>query len=120
MKLLLLYRKSGINYSIERVFDVLLEILQKDVDVYKVTVPYYKIKLLHLLKNMCYCYRRRKEINHITGDVHYCGLLLPSGKTILTIHDTVSLTIYSGFYRVLIYLFWYYWPLRSVKYVTCI
>ena len=120
MTLLLLYRKSGINYSIERVFDVLLEILQKDVDVYKVTVPYYKIKLLHLLKNMCYCYRRRKEINHITGDVHYCGLLLPSGKTILTIHDTVSLTIYSGFYRVLIYLFWYYWPLRSVKYVTCI
>ncbi len=29
----------------------------------------------------------KADIYHITGDVHYLGLFLPSGKVILTIHD---------------------------------
>lgn len=120
MNVLLLYRKKGVNYSIERVFDTIDVALRDKVDIYKIAVPFHKITLLNLLRNMWYSYRNRKEINHITGDIHYCGLLLSYSKTILTIHDTVSFSIYSGFSKILIYWFWYYLPLLCVKNVTCI
>jgi glycosyltransferase involved in cell wall biosynthesis len=64
--------------------------------------------------------REQAMVNHVTGDIHYLALSLKPSRTILTIHDCVSLHRLHGFRRSLFYFFWYYLPIRSSKIVTSI
>jgi len=62
----------------------------------------------------------QQEVNHITGDIHYIAYLLNKQKTILTIHD-LEIIIRSHFLkRYIILFFWFYLPIKRVKYVTVI
>jgi glycosyltransferase involved in cell wall biosynthesis len=60
------------------------------------------------------------QINHITGDIHYVGLLLPKAQTILTIPDCASLDRLKGWRREVLRLFWYTLPVRRAGCVTVI
>ena len=50
------------------------------------------------------------DINHVTGDVHYLTYFLNRRRTILTIHDCVTLERLRGLRRFLFWLFWYWLP----------
>ena len=54
--------------------------------------------------------RAQNEVNHVTGDVHYITYLMKKKKTILTIHDCVSIDRSAGVKRFLLWLFWYWLP----------
>lgn len=66
--------------------------------------------------------RQHKGINHICGDIHYVSLLMPKKRTVLTIHDLVTLhnDKVNPLYKKLVYYLWYYLPLKHLKYITCI
>ncbi len=57
---------------------------------------------------------------HITGDVHYAILALPTDRTILTIHDLVFLHTYKGLRRALLKWIFLDLPVRKAKYITTI
>ncbi len=115
------YRAEIAGYSIPKVFHAVTKHIE---DKEEVVMRYAGTSLKTLLCNLWKTFRHRnnKGINHITGDIHYCALALPKRNTVLTIHDCVSLVDSSKHWirRKIVYLFWYYLPIRRVKAVTCI
>lgn len=127
MKITFFYRHPNrLNRSIERVFETLEQQLNKDgVEIHRVYAYKYGIWPLSMLINIIRCGWigwTNKGINHITGDIHYCALLMPKSRTFLTIHDLVTLhnKNISRIYKCFISLMWYMLPLKRLKCVTCI
>jgi glycosyltransferase involved in cell wall biosynthesis len=60
------------------------------------------------------------QVNHVTGDVHYLALGLNGRRTLLTIHDCVSLERLRGFKRAVFRWLWYSLPVRRAAMVTVI
>jgi glycosyltransferase involved in cell wall biosynthesis len=60
------------------------------------------------------------DINHITGDVHFLTYLLDRRRTVLTIHDCVTLERLRGFKRWLFWLLWYWLPEKRCTAITVI
>jgi glycosyltransferase involved in cell wall biosynthesis len=121
------FRPLSQNVSIERVFNTVSANLPEGYSCEYVILPNYLgetkgfiglIKAFFKVRE--FCKNNAGEINHITGDIHYCALFLPYSTTVLTIHDTVSLENLKGLKRRFIWLFWYYLPLMSAKNITCI
>lgn len=114
------------NRSIERVFEAVSSGLAKGYGI-EIRNVYARSSRLWLVAMLCNIIRlgllsHKSGINHITGDIHYTALLMPRSRTVLTVHDLVSLhskDINPAFKRFVYYL-WYYLPLKHLKYVTCI
>ena len=64
--------------------------------------------------------RRRPHIYHITGDVHYLALALEGARTLLTIHDCVSLERLRGLKRAVFRLLWYDAPICRAAIVSVV
>lgn len=87
--------------------------------------PCEEVTPMGIFRNLLFTFRNRNRgggINHVAGGIHYCCLALPAKNTILTIHDTVSLNYYkqNKIKYLFIYFFWYYLPLKHIKYITSI
>ena len=66
------YRKSGLNYSIEHVFNTVESGLRKEnVLVKNIFLPYARVCVSNLLRNILYVKRLCNSITHLTGDTHY-------------------------------------------------
>ena len=70
--------------------------------------------------NLFYLLRFKKNLFHITGDVHYAMLVLPTNRSILTIHDLVFLHTYKGIRRMFLKWIFLDLPVRKAKYITTI
>lgn len=115
------FRKPGLNYSIERVFDAILQsqelINQSD----KLCVKFHRASLFHVLFNLLFVYANRIQgVNHVIGDIHYVVFALKRSNTVLTIHDMCSFHSNKGLRRFIIWLIWFYLPCKWVKNITCI
>ena len=64
--------------------------------------------------------RHAGRINHITGDVHYLAMALPSRGLVLTIHDCALLNLLKGPAREVFRRIWFTCPMRSAEVVTTI
>jgi glycosyltransferase involved in cell wall biosynthesis len=62
----------------------------------------------------------QSDVNHVTGDVHFLTLGLSKRKTILTVHDCVSLHRLTGLKQALFRFFWYTLPVRKANVITVI
>lgn len=114
----LIFRMKNADYSIEKVFKPLQPIFDKHFVVDDCYVPYYKVSLWSIISNMWFAFCHRKDINHITGVMHYCALLLPKKNTIITIHD-INLPGAGMKRKILMWLF-VQLPVKRAKYITCI
>ncbi len=50
------------------------------------------------------------DVNHVTGDIHFITYLLNKKRTILTLHDFVTLERLRGLKRWIFWLLWYWLP----------
>lgn len=114
------FRCPNKNYSIEHVFNTISDRISKRIPVQKYSVPRYKPSTINILKNMWYTYRHKTEINHITGDIHYCAMALPRKGLVLTIHDLVILENSKGLKKFILNMIWYKLPIQRAQIVTCI
>ena len=63
----------------------------------------------------------QSDVNHITGDIHYVGLLLAKRRTVVTVHDCHHLLrSLHGWRRRLYYLLWFSLPLRRAAAITTV
>lgn len=120
-KLLYIERNRRKGFSIHKVFLPLMRINSNVSST--IEVPSHKAGLLSVCNNIIWTFFRRnkKGINHITGDVHYLTMALLGCKSILTIHDLVTLRIPGNkFKRLLLRKLWFDIPLKQADHITCI
>lgn len=119
MKIQFFERKTNKGFiSIEKLFDKLgVEFEENGHQVYKLKNP-FDLKFFFL--SWFYFWKNQKEINHITGDIHWVSLVLNPKTTVLTIHDLVGLNYLTGLRKKIYYYFWLYLPIRRLKYITVI
>lgn len=85
--------------------------------------PCYKANLKSILYNLIFAYKNRSKrgINHVTGDTHYLIMAMLGTKSVLTIHDLVSIkNTNNPVKRWLLKLIWFELPIKFADRVTCI
>jgi len=116
-KVTLIFRekRSG-NYSIEELFETLRPEFEKEFEIEIFTCP-----SADRFQNMLAVRKLKSDVFHITGDVNYLSFVLPSQKTIITVHDVGHFEqTLKGFKRVIYKYLWLKWPLTKVKHITTI
>ncbi|MDR3717121.1 MAG: glycosyltransferase family 1 protein [Puia sp.] len=98
-KVCLLFRKPGRFFSIERIFNYLEPLLQKEISTCRWAAEHAKFMPGGLIRNILAVKRCSGDIYHVTGDIHYIVLGLPRRRTLLTIHDCVFLYQATGLKR---------------------
>lgn len=119
LRVAMIYRQPGLDrYSIEQVFRTISgELADDDVEL----IGYYCGSRWKVLKDMIRIRRLKVDLFHITGDVHYFAILLPRGRTILTIHDLRSWSErLTGVRRWAFWLLWIYLPVRVAAKVVAV
>ncbi|MGN6492505.1 MAG: glycosyltransferase [Agriterribacter sp.] len=113
-------KPNNIFFSIEELFEAICKELQNEIIFRNNIMPYKGTGIINRMKNILFSVKKCGKINHITGDIHYLGIFLPRKNTILTIHDCGELDKQKGFKRVILWLFWFYLPVKRLKYITVI
>ncbi len=115
-----IFRRPGIGYSIETLFENIINHLPHNIDATKVSLPYHT-GVIGRLKNLLFIKKLKNcDLYHITGDVNYVALALPKSRTIITVHDIKSLFDTKSFKNQLKKIFWLKLPLNKVRYITVI
>jgi len=121
LKVVHFHRKSGpTQFSLERVFATVREHLPSDIKAVVAYCPRESKGILNRVINILWAPQHQGDINHITGDVHYLSYLLHKKRTILTIHDCVSLERSRGLKHWLLWFFWYWLPEKRCAKITAI
>ena len=107
-------RPQGSNISVERLFADVRRALPKDIDAKVAVSRFPSTGIWRRVYNMIEAAFRQGEVNHITGDVHFLAYFLRSKRTLLTIHDLVSVHRLKGWRRAVFLFFWYWLPVRRV------
>ena len=111
--------QSG-NFSVERLHDDIRENLPSNINVSVRVNRYASNGLFKRLADILNSMKYQRDINHITGDVHYLSFLLRPSRTILTILDCVGLESYKGIKYWLYWFIWYWLPSRRCALIVVI
>ena len=124
MTITYLVRSPGTGHSIEGIFaGIDREISRQDgVTTNVINLPYTSRGLWSVWKNMRFVSQLKADVFHVTGDVHYVVLGLPAARTVLTIHDCITLKTNRNrpLRYALFWLLWYYLPIRRAAVVTAV
>ncbi len=108
------------NYSVEFIFRDVSQRL-KDRIIARVAISRYESKgLFKRLYNCAEALFRQGDVNHVTGDINFIGILLKKNQTIQTILDCGHLHASTGLKHAVIKLFWVSMPVKRCRYVTAI
>lgn len=108
------------HFSVELIFNDVRETMPPGVDVTKHVVGYFSKGLLNRIKILLEVRRARTDVNHITGDIDFAGILLPKKTTVQTILDLFYLENARGIKASLLKFFWLTLPVRRAAVVTTI
>ena len=108
------------NYSVEFIFADVRRRLGDDIISVVVESKYESSGIFKRIFNCIQAYRNQSQINHVTGDINYVGLLLQPSKTIHTILDCVHLRSSKGIKHRVLKLFWLTIPLKRAAFITAI
>lgn len=108
-------------FSIERCFRDVREALPSQVEPEVLECPCESKGLWPRIRNILHtAWHRGRGVNHITGDIHYVALLLPRRRTLLSIHDCVTIDRLRGFRQKVFIFFWYWLPIRRSGLISVI
>lgn len=113
-------RPQGSNFSIERLFADVRRALPANVDATVAVCRFASRGIWRRAYNMIEAVCRQGDVNHVTGDVHFLALLLNKRRTVLTIHDLVSLHRLGGLRRAVFGLLWYRLPIQRAGVITVV
>ena len=122
MKVAYFNRKcTKIHFSIELLFKAIKDGLDRSIISLVWTSPWYSEGLIPRIKMIWNAAKFNSDINHITGDIHFIALGLPSKNTILTIHDLGFMTgERNAVSRWVLKVFWITLPVWRVAMVTVV
>lgn len=108
------------NFSIERLFEDVRRNLDNEMSIELVINVNASKGICPRLRDIWFAAGRQGDVNHVTGDIHYITYGLDRKRTILTVHDCVSLERLRGWRRAVLWLLWYWLPLHQVRCVTVV
>lgn len=108
------------EFSIERLYEDVRGAMPEDCRVTVWTCRNFSNGLWPRVKDMWAARRAQGEVNHVTGDVHFLTFLLDPKRTVLTVPDLVLLGRLRGIRRCLVWLLWYWLPVRRSRAVVAI
>lgn len=108
------------NHSIERLFRALESHFGSIFDCSKVVLPCQPSGPRAIFRNILFARKHAKGICHITGDAQYLATFLPSGRTVLTIHDCGYLQKLTGLKKLLYKWIWFKLPCWRAARITVI
>ena len=111
-------KRSTGNHSIESYFEAIRSLQPNDIRISKKEVSFFSNGLLKRLLIVLESFFYQKQINHITGDIHFANLLFNKKKSILTIHDCGALKDKTGLKYNIIKWFWFTLPAKKAAYIT--
>ena len=121
MKVVQIMRKpTETVFSIEHIFESIRSELSFDICIKTYINPYSSRGLWRRVLAMARVMLYQEDVNHITGDVHFLGIFLRRRKTVLTIHDCVTLERLNGFKYNVFKFFWYWLPAKRAVAITVI
>ena len=121
MKVVQIMRKpNGVAFSIEQLFEDVRKELPENIAIETYTNPYRSCGVWRRLAAMVRAVWHQGDINHITGDVHFLSIFLRRRKTILTVHDCVTLERLTGIKYQVFRFFWYWLPAKRSAAITVI
>lgn len=121
MKVAFFHRKPKFNnFSVEGTFRVVREALPTTVKCVVIQSRFDSRGVFRRIYNIVEAFFWQKDVNHITGDVHFLSYLLARNKTLLTVLDCVAMHNTSGIKRILIRMLWYVIPEKRVILITVI
>jgi glycosyltransferase involved in cell wall biosynthesis len=119
-KILYIERKQDEFVSIEKVFMQIAKNISEEKFEYQFQKLEYGNSLIGIIKNLIYFRKTKADIYHITGHIHFLALILPSKKTVLTIHDLRFLQTKKKIRRFILKKLFLDFPVKKLKYLTAI
>lgn len=113
-------RPQAGQVSIERLFEAVRGAMSPRWTVEVAVSPRYSSGIGPRIRNLAAARRRKGDVHHIVGDVHYLAIALPAERLVLTIHDCVSLNRLVGVTREVFRRLWYVGPARRAAVLTTI
>ena len=107
-------------FSIERLHEDVRAALPSDCQARTWTCRHPSTGLWPRLRDAWAARKAQGDVNHVTGDTHYLTYFLSRRRTVLTVHDLVSLGRLRGVKRWLLWLLWYWLPVRRSQVVVTI
>jgi glycosyltransferase involved in cell wall biosynthesis len=112
--------RAEANFSVEFVFADLRKRLEGLVEPRVAICTFESLGVLRRIANTLEAAFRQGEVNHVTGDVNYVGLLLDGKRTIQTILDCGHLLRAKGLRRRVLQSLWVELPVKRSAHVTVI
>ena len=110
-------RSTG-NFSIESYFEAIRTLQPQDIFIIKKEVSFFSNGFFKRLMITLEAFFNQKDVNHITGDIHFANLFFKKKRSILTIHDCGALKDKQGFKLKIIKWFWFTLPAKKANYIT--
>ncbi len=111
-------RRTSGNHSFESYFKTIRELQPTDINISEKIFSYRSSGVLKRICIIIEALFSKKQINHITGDIHFANYLLPQKKTVLTIHDCGILKRKYGLRHKLLKYFWFTLPAKKSSVIT--
>ncbi len=108
------------HFSVENIFHDVRETMPKEVEMEVHVVKHFSRGLMNRIKILLEVWRAQTEVNHITGDIDFAGILVAKKRTIQTILDLYFLKSATGPKFHLLKFFWVTLPIRRAAIVTTI
>ncbi len=97
-------------YSLERLYQDVGNYLPSDIQVESRVNRHFSRGVLGRLSDALTAAGSQRDVNHVTGDVHYLTYFLDRRRTVLTILDCIALERSAGVKFWLLWLFWFWLP----------
>ncbi|WP_152207618.1 glycosyltransferase family 4 protein [Marinobacter changyiensis] len=106
-------------FSIERLYEDVRNALPVDCEAVEWVCRNPSTGFWPRLRDAWSARKAQGDINHITGDTHYLTYFLDRRRTVLTVHDLVTIERFKGLKRLVLWFFWFWLPvMRSRMVIT--
>lgn len=113
-------KRRNSSYSLEFIFEDLRNRLRECVDSKVKVAPFFSNGFFRRLAIMISAKFSEGEVNHVTGDINFVGLLLRKKRTIVSILDCADYESRTGIKGWLLRKVWVSWPANRCAVVTTI
>lgn len=107
-------------FSIERLYEDVRNALPVDCEAVEWKCRNPSTGLWARVRDAWAARRAQGDVNHVTGDTHYLTYFLNHRRTVLTVHDLVTIERSKGLRRLVFWFFWFWLPVMRSRLVITV
>lgn len=121
MRITYFMRDARLNtFSIERLYEDVRNALPPDMQAIEWSCRSPSRGIFPRLRDAWAARRAQGDVNHVTGDTHYLTYFLDKSRTVLTVHDLVTIERSTGLKRWVFWFFWFWLPVMRSRLVITV